>query len=37
MECLNFGRIRFHTFGCEDCTIKTNFGLSDSAFVTVVV
>ena len=29
LKCLNFSGIMFHTFGCEDCTVKADFGLSD--------
>ena len=33
--CFNFSRVRFHTFGCEDCSMKAYFGFAGFTFVAV--
>ena len=35
LKYLNLSRVRFHTFGCEDCTVKADFRLSDFTFVAI--
>ena len=33
--CLNFSRVRFHIFGCEDYTMEADFGFAGFTFVAV--